>query len=483
MRTRIWVMMLLLVLCACGQAPAPDSPFSPTVAPTFTATPTTAPPFTPSPAPAPTTTAPSIIVPTLSLPAAPPFTPGVSPEITAWLLRTALPFTTTDPNAPPTDLSALAPVIGDARIVALGEATHGTHEFFQMKHRLLEYLVEQQGFRVFAIEDQWGEVQALNSYIQSGTGNRDAAFRALLAVWQTQEVDALLTWMRNYNARADPAQSLSFVGIDMQSPDRAITYLLDYLRNVAPNDVPPIESALDCVRGKGAGYRSQPEDAKARCHQTLQTTYDSIATHRVRYAQGSSSAAFVQALHAARVALEATELYATTNDDTLISTRDRLMAENVQWIADEAAPQAKIVVWAHNWHVRTGACVGMDGVRCTKSMGMYLRQGYGSRLVAVGFDFYGGTFRTLSEVYTVLPPPPDSYVYAYNTTNLPRFVLDTRHLPPGTPIARWLADAHPMRDIGLEYNANDPSYYFEQVRLPEAFDVIIYLQQTTAALR
>ena len=104
-------------------------------------------------------------------PSEPALTQPVVPEVSAWLRENAIPFDTTDPNSDFEDLMPLKPLIGDARIVALGEATHGTHEFFEMKHRMLRFLVEEMGFNIFAMEASWAETNLINDYVRTGQGD------------------------------------------------------------------------------------------------------------------------------------------------------------------------------------------------------------------------------------------------------------------------------------------------------------------------
>src|SRR5215510_14135440 len=171
------LILVLLLFVSCG-APQP-SPIS------FPASPTVV-----SSQPIVTST----FLPTLSVtntiePALPQLTSTVAPEISAWLRENAIPFDTTDPNSDFADLMPLKELIGDARIVALGEATHGTHEFFEMKDRILRFLVEEMGFNTFAIESNMPEANLVNDYVQTGKGDPVALLQGLKdSTWDTQEV-------------------------------------------------------------------------------------------------------------------------------------------------------------------------------------------------------------------------------------------------------------------------------------------------------
>src|SRR5205085_3617532 len=117
-----------------------------------------------------------------------------------WLKKHALPFDTEQAGTGFDDLRGLSAIVGNARIVSLGEATHGTHEFFAMKHRVLEYLVENLGFTVFAIEAALPECDAINDYVVDGAGDASTALAGQhFWTWNTDEVLDMIQWMRNYN--------------------------------------------------------------------------------------------------------------------------------------------------------------------------------------------------------------------------------------------------------------------------------------------
>jgi len=146
------------------------------------------------------------------------------------------------------DLTGLDRLIGDARIVALGEASHGTAEFFQMKHRLLEYLVERKGFTVFAIEGNWPEALVADRFIKTGEGDAGAALAAMYFwTWQTEELSALLHWMRHYNATRGERPILSFAGFDMQVPNVAMKRVIDFLDRTSSADRDAVRALYDGI--------------------------------------------------------------------------------------------------------------------------------------------------------------------------------------------------------------------------------------------
>jgi erythromycin esterase-like protein len=154
----------------------------------------------------------------------------------SWIRQNAIPFKTASAGSGLEDLEPLGAIIGDARIVGLGEPTHGTREAFQFKHRLLEYLVEKKGFRIFSIEANMPESYALNAYVQGGDGDP----RKLIAgmyfwTWNTEEVFQMVEWMRGWNARNPGSTPLQFTGFDMQTDTVAASIATEYVKTHLPN--------------------------------------------------------------------------------------------------------------------------------------------------------------------------------------------------------------------------------------------------------
>ncbi len=156
-------------------------------------------------------------------------------EVVDWIGAHAIALATTEAGHGFDDIAPIAPLIGDARIVGLGEATHGTCEFFQLKHRVVEYLVARQGFTVFAIEANQPECRALNDYVLHGTGDPRVGLDGIsFWMWNTQEVLAMFEWMRAWNANPEHHNKIQFTGFDMQMSSIAYTSVAAYLTKVAP---------------------------------------------------------------------------------------------------------------------------------------------------------------------------------------------------------------------------------------------------------
>src|SRR5262245_1229078 len=150
---------------------------------------------------------------------------NVGEDVIAWLKANALPLATAEPANSFQDLEPLRPMLSKARIVSLGEATHGTREFFQLKHRLMEYCISKLGFTIIAFEANYGTTLAVNDYVLHGKGNASDVVAGMgFPIWDTEEVLALVEWVRMWNLSHE--RKVKFHGLDMQSSVAAAMHLL-----------------------------------------------------------------------------------------------------------------------------------------------------------------------------------------------------------------------------------------------------------------
>ena len=411
----------------------------------------------------------------------------ISPEILQWLETHAQPFQTSDPSSPLSDLSFLKGMVGDARIVSLGEATHGTREFFRMKHRIFRYLVEKMDFKTFAIEANWPEANRVNHYLQTGEGD-PAQFLAGLYfwTWNTQEVLDLILWMRSYNADPANKQPVQFFGFDMQYPEVAMENVITYLTNI--DTAAAAEAELLYVQFQSYGpyypsqYSSAPETIKIQVRREVQAVFDLLQNRRDDFITAAGVKAFTYTLQNARIVIQTEDCFSGRNTET--NLRDFYMAENVTWILDQACSGGKIMLWAHNGHVGTNTYTN-------GSMGDFLRQKYEKEMIILGFNFFTGSFNAvllqngcnfgLREHFAV-PPPENTYEYLFWSLGKPRLMLDLRGHNFNTNATSWVKGPRLFRRIGAAYQPTLPYYYFWHSRLTQEYDVIIYFQDTSPSI-
>jgi erythromycin esterase len=404
---------------------------------------------------------------------------GVSIE---WLEDNAVPFATVDPGGSFSDLAPLGQMIGDARIVGLGEATHGSREFFRMKHRVLEYLVRERGFRTFAIEATWAESARINRYLHTGDGDPAVLLSALYFwTWNTREVLEMIQWMRAYNETAPASERLSFYGFDVQHSRSAMDQVIGYLRQVDDAAADSAVAWFRCYRqfqdrfGQPVpNYAATAVWEKEQCRAGVQAAHARLQQRADEYAARSGRPAYETALRTARVVVQNEDMRGGYPGSG--NKRDQYMAENVAWIADVGAPGTRLVLWAHNAHVS----------RWEPFMGVNLTEAFGDDYVVVGFSFYRGGFNAV-EANSGLRPlqageaKGDSYEHEFHRLGHERFYVDLRPIrAAGAPSdARWLLGPRPLRMIGATYRITAPEEAYGDHDLAREYDIMIHLTDVT----
>lgn len=391
-----------------------------------------------------------------------------------WLQAKSYPIHTTDARSGLVDLHPLRHIVGDARMVSLGEATHGTSEFFTMKHRILEYLVEEMGFTVFAIEANLPEADAVDEYVLHGTGNaRDALSGMYFWTWDTAEVLDMIEWMREYNLRRGERPPVRFRGFDAQFIDKAVPAVEAYVARVDAQAVSGLKARYDCIRDvvNPNTYIALPAATRSACAARLVLAYEELQAKRETYVARSSATEFENHLRYARVVVQ------TESGWTRTGSRDVYMAENVEWLADVAHPGEKMVLWAHNYHV---------AFALEQQMGFWLRKRFQAAVVTFGFDFDRGTFTAHGPgstfgVQSTGAIVPDGWEELFRQAGKPSFLLDLRDTESSPEAAALLLTPKPMWLIGALWN---PSQYVAYHRWPvairKAFDVLVYIEESTA---
>jgi len=408
-------------------------------------------------------------------------------QVVDWISENAIPINTVIPGSKPDDLLPLKDIVGEARIVSLGEPTHGNREVFLLKHRLIEYLVKEKGFHIFALECPFGEAYDINRYVVDGIGDPKKALAGIYYwTWDTQELLELIEWMRTYNVNPANTKKVKFYGFDPQDPERAARVMLEYLAKVDPN----LEKIVRPELGILEVPFSIPENLGRR--QYIPEEYDSSSLKEVRHvmmafdknkdkyiAASSTSEWTLSRQHVRQV-----ELYIEANEGSQDygKVRDYGQAENIKWILDQEGENGKVLVWAHNSHVSNSSRRGF------KWMGGVLKEWYGDQLRIFGFFFNKGSFKALDEGkvskgmhnFSVGPAPKGTMQYVMESAGLSVAAIDLQDLPENGTIHDWFYNPQQSRFSWGGYNEDEPNDYFHPYELAKAFDVLIYLDSTTA---
>ncbi|MEO8562495.1 MAG: erythromycin esterase family protein [bacterium] len=390
-----------------------------------------------------------------------------SPAEIGWLRAHAIPLTTTDPAAPVDELRPLEALIGDARVVALGEATHGTADFFQLKQRTVQYLVERKGFTVFALEATMPEARRIDDYVRTGSGDVRAALAGLaFPYWNSQEVLDIIEWMRRYNASG--RGRVEFFGFDMQNPAVAMDSVRAFIGATEPGFLPALDSAYNDVRAVQAARRAgqRAPDAVRNWERSAASVLAHLEANRTSYASAlPDSMRLAWAIQYARIALQGAQ---SALGGTAV--RDSNMALNAAWIYAHHPAGTKMIVSSLDRHVQR-----VDGW-----MGMHLHRRFADSLRIVGTAFGEGTYvsngaRGLT-AYPADPPAPGSVESAFRAAGLRLAALDLRGASRSAA-SRWLTQPHDLRIIGTMATDNA----FAPARVAGDYDIMIYVDRTRAS--
>ena len=415
--------------------------------------------------------------------------------VTGWLKERAIPLVSVQAGAGFDDLRPLKAILKDVRVVGLGESTHGTREFFQFKHRMLEFLVQEMGYTVFAIEASYPACWNINDYVLTGKGDPAAALASQgFWTWDTNEVADMISWMREYNKTATEDRKVRFLGYDIQHLGRVMTVVTAYLERLDRNAVPMAKAALEPMIDMKRIMALQSAGPEERTK--IKASYDGflafMAFNRTPYVRGSSAGEYEEVMQHIKVVGQFFNGYSATPtapEEAARLSRDFYMADNIWQLMQTFGPETKMAVWAHNGHVARGDLFGMP------AMGGYLKQFFGDAYYALGFAFNKGAFQScdmdsarnssegciLTE-FTVGDAPEGSIDGFMARPGIPNYVIDVKWAPKNPTVAKWLKTEMPMRSIGSGYSVKDPGSFFAPTRIDANYDGLVFFGTTRRAL-
>jgi erythromycin esterase-like protein len=400
------------------------------------------------------------------------------------------------------DYDALLELIGDARLVLLGEASHGTHEFYRERARITRRLIEERGFTVVAVEADWPDAYRVNRWVR-GADDDGSPLEALDGfsrfprwMWRNRDVLEFVTTLREHNdAVAPPAKQVGFYGLDLYSLFTSIEAVLHYLDEVDPEAATRARYRYGCFEhygedtqayGYAAGFGITPscEDQAVQQLLELQRRAVELSRRDGRIPEDE----FFYAEQNARLVANAEEYYRTMFRGRVSSwnLRDRHMAETLEALLahfDRRGGRTKVVVWEHNSHIGDARATAM-GEEGEWNVGQLMRERHGQDAVLVGFSTYAGTVTAASdwdapaERKRVRPGLPGSYEALFHTLSVPDFLLPIRG---SEGAAEALAPPRLQRAIGVVYRPGTErqSHYFT-ARVTEQFDAVLHFDETTA---
>ena len=387
-------------------------------------------------------------------------------ELHTWLKENAVHLNTFEAGSGFDDMQPLKAIIGDARIVALGEAAHCNGSFSRAKHRMVEFLVTEMDFTVFAIEATFPGALELNDYILTGEGDPERALGALVyAAWNTEEILAMIKWMRQYNSTHE--KKVKFYGFDVRVAGGSAKAVYNYLRKIkGTNDYDKLLSII-MIPWTAQKFRQSPKEEKYSAKEEIESLKTYLEDKEPVLNQKTSSVQKIQehkqwclAAQHAKVLLQYIEFRSLLpNRSKATDFRDKGMAENVRWLVDYEKG-AKIILWAANAHISAMPFSGC--------MGDYLRQKYGEDMVVIGLLSNRG-FTESPENSDVTPLTNDSSLEAtLAQAGLDIAVVDFRSLPKGI-VSRYFNSPIITKGVKTIY--------------PLWYDAVMFIESTANAIQ
>jgi erythromycin esterase-like protein len=402
-------------------------------------------------------------------------------------------------NSAAPDYAELMDAIGDARLVLIGEASHGTHEFYRERARLTRQLIAEKGFSAVAVEADWPAAYRVNCFVR-GAGEDGTASEALddfrrFPTWMWRNADVLdfVGWLREHNAGAP--QPVGFYGLDLYSLRESMEAVLNYLDEVDPEAARRARYRYSCFDQFGEdpqayGYAAA-YDLTQPCEREAVSQLVEMQRRVNDLARRDGGVAEDEAFYAeqnARLVKNAEAYYRSMFEDGAASwnLRDQHMAETLSALLghlSRVGQPARAVVWAHNSHLGDARATEM-AERGEHNLGQLVREQFGRAAFLLGFSTYTGTVSAARdwggrvERRQVRPATSGSYEHLFHAVGQPWFWLDLRGQ---TPLAAALRPPRLERAIGVIYRPETErlSHYFH-ARLPDQFDAVIHIDTTRA---
>jgi erythromycin esterase-like protein len=396
------------------------------------------------------------------------------------------------------DFDPLLKRVGDARFVLIGEASHGTHEFYRLRAQITKRLIAEKGFNAVAVEADWPDAYRVNQFVRSESKDEDAVdalagFQRFPAwMWRNADVLDFIGWLRNYN-EGHHLKSAGFYGLDLYSLHASIRAVLDFLDKVDPEAARRARYRYACFEHFGEDTQAYGYAASFGLGKSCEDEAVSQWVEMRRRAADLSRRdgrvfpdEFFFAEQNARLVKNAEEYYRSMFGQRISSwnLRDTHMAETLEALVQHlGAKDAKVVVWAHNSHLGDARATE-QGQRGELNLGQLVRERCGKEAVLVGFSTYTGTVTAASEWDGVAerkhvrPALVGSYESLFHRTGIPSFLLLLDHSQQATS---FLRKPRLERAIGVIYQPQSErlSHYF-RAQLPDQFDAILHLDETRA---
>jgi len=382
----------------------------------------------------------------------------------------------------------------DARVVLLGEASHGTSEFYRARAAITERLVRHHGFNIVAVEADWPDAASIDRYVRhrpNREGEETGFQRFPTWMWRNTDVDAFIRWLRRHNEGRPAREMTGFYGLDLYNLRGSMQAVIDYLADVDPEAAKLARERYGCLqpwsRDPALYGRLAITEGYARCEDDVVDMLRELQANRLDYV-AQDGEEWLDAAANARLVKNAEAYYRAMYHGAAESwnLRDTHMFETLNMLLDAKGPNAKAVVWAHNSHIGNAAFTEMGQVRDELNIGQLVKERFRERARLIGFGTHSGTVAAATdwdgemEVKGVRPSLPGSYERLSHDSGVPRFLLDLRE-GEHAELREALMEPRLERFIGVIYRPETERWsHYAQAILPLQFDAWTWFDETEA---
>lgn len=404
-------------------------------------------------------------------------------NLTYKLKENTIPIKTTKPGQDFGDLIDLKSFLKDKKIIGVGESTHGTADFFEMKHRIFEFLVEEMGYRTIVLEAQFGDGQIVNDYIVNGKGSLENCSDALKQFTVTSdETLYMIQWMKEFNEGKNKKNQIRFYGYDMQGIDGNLEEIKNYLLDVKSRvklDKKNLELFTEPL------YVGKDEE-RLKLSEDIEKINNDMNINKEKYIRETSSEEYYLTLQNFEIIDQWIDFIEIDNSTEAFNLRDNYATKNVQWILDyenKYYGNSSMMLWAHNGHIENlhGKIRLLE--REKQTLGSHLKEIYGSKYYSIGFDFYSGGFvannsnKDLS-IFNLKRSKKNSFAHEMMKADIGIGYLDFNSLRQNSGLSNFLSSKIHINSIGADYNG---SVSIQPKILKDSFDGIIFINTTKPA--
>jgi protein-L-isoaspartate(D-aspartate) O-methyltransferase len=418
--------------------------------------------------------------------------PGASQQKTPTELiaETAEPL----PDFDDPSFGALFDRFADKRVVLLGEASHGTSEFYRARAAVTRHLIARHGFSILAVEADWPDAAAIDRYVRHLQPREgEPPFQRFPTwMWRNTDVDAFIDWMRQNNAGLDEKRRAGFYGLDIYNMAASIASVLAYLDRVDPRAAAIARERYGCLtpwqREPSTYGRAVLTEGYRKCEEAVVAQLRDLLRGRLRYEEESADR-FLDAAQNARLVASAERYYRIMYYGGAESwnLRDTHMFETLDHVLRARGAEAKAIIWAHNSHIGDARHTEMGSMRDELNIGQLCRQRFGADAVAlIGMGTHQGTVAAADdwdgemEVKRVNPSRANSVERLFHDAGIPRCLLD---LSRDNAATRMLHASKLERFIGVIYRpATELQSHYAEASLARQFDAFLWFDETTAVV-